>query len=459
MANGWGFGKTPSITSAYQSPNRRLSQMLMQRQMGQPRQQRRGNTGQIVDFLQSGLGAYLMQKDMGQQQAAQQAFATGAKGGDLKGAMTALEGLSGNPYAQNRLQNLLMRQIGQSQKEKQRLKELGSERETYKFQQEHKAFPPTKLVPGRDIPYAPGVQEQRLKERQAKKTSWSPVPGEPGLQVSTSGEKRAMPQTSEQKFKEKIELQKASAALKPMTVNQANAGLYSDRMKIADAIVSDPSIMAAGMSWGEAAKAGVPGIGNVLASPQYQQFEQSRRDFINATLRRESGAAIAETEFDSANKQYFPQKGDSQEVIAQKAKNRQTAIEGIARAAGPQYQAAQMPQPAVGMAQPVMTQPPLSIAGQELSMPPLAGYQPQETPAMVMPPGFQMPPGVRGQVSDPNLMSMYAPLMPGGLPPSAAPQEQLPDEGRVQVQSLDEAKQLPPGTRILTPDGRRMTMK
>lgn len=343
----------------------------MQGQMGQPRQQRRGRTGQIADFLQSGLGAYLMQKDMGQQQAAQQAFATGAKGGDLKGAMTALEGLSGNPYAQNRLQNLLMRQIGQSQKEKQRLKERESERETYKFQQEHKAFAPTKLVPGRDVPYAPEVQEQRLAGQQAKRTSWGPAPGRPGMMQSSTGELKAMPQTAEQQFQEKLKLQKAGIRAKPLTVNQANAGLYADRMSQANAILSDPAILSASMSRSESALASVPFVGNELISAQFQQSEQAKRDFINAVLRRESGAAIADTEFASADKQYFPQRGDSKEVIDQKIDNRQTAIKGIARAAGPGYRSAVESQPQqVSLGAGEMGQIPSNIAAQpELSIP------------------------------------------------------------------------------------------
>ena len=60
-----------------------------------------------------------------------------------------------------------------------------------------------------------------------------------------------------------------------------------------------------------------------------QRVEQAQRDFINAILRRESGAAIAESEFSNARKQYFPQAGDSKAVIEQKARNRQLAIDGI----------------------------------------------------------------------------------------------------------------------------------
>lgn len=65
-----------------------------------------------------------------------------------------------------------------------------------------------------------------------------------------------------------------------------------------------------------------------------QKAEQAQRDFINAVLRQESGAAIAESEFANAKKQYFPQPGDGKEVIAQKANNRKMAIQGFMNSAG-----------------------------------------------------------------------------------------------------------------------------
>lgn len=58
-------------------------------------------------------------------------------------------------------------------------------------------------------------------------------------------------------------------------------------------------------------------------------MEQAQRNFVNALLRRESGAAISQSEFDSANKQYFPQVGDSKDVLAQKERNRQVALAGL----------------------------------------------------------------------------------------------------------------------------------
>lgn len=74
---------------------------------------------------------------------------------------------------------------------------------------------------------------------------------------------------------------------------------------------------------------------NNLLSEGDQKAEQAQRDFVNAILRQESGAAIGESEFLNARRQYFPQPGDSPAVILQKARNRQIAIQGLNQNAGP----------------------------------------------------------------------------------------------------------------------------
>jgi hypothetical protein len=80
------------------------------------------------------------------------------------------------------------------------------------------------------------------------------------------------------------------------------------------------------------------GLGTMLnftQNPQQQQVEQAQRNFLNAILRQESGAAINVSEFDNGKKQYFPQPGDSKEVIEQKRLNRETVIKSLEVAAGP----------------------------------------------------------------------------------------------------------------------------
>lgn len=69
-------------------------------------------------------------------------------------------------------------------------------------------------------------------------------------------------------------------------------------------------------------------------SAERQQFDQAVEDFINATLRRESGAAIADSEFENARTQYIPQPGDGEEVLAQKQRNRETISASLRLEAG-----------------------------------------------------------------------------------------------------------------------------
>jgi hypothetical protein len=78
-------------------------------------------------------------------------------------------------------------------------------------------------------------------------------------------------------------------------------------------------------------------IGYDLRSPAYTKFDQAKRDFINAVLRKESGAVISDSEFKNAEQQYFPQPGQGADIIEQKRQARAEAIRGIAAGAGPGY--------------------------------------------------------------------------------------------------------------------------
>jgi hypothetical protein len=121
---------------------------------------------------------------------------------------------------------------------------------------------------------------------------------------------------------------------KEMTEGQANAALYADRIRSAEKIIAENE--KAGLDIQGKILEKVP-LGNYLQSESYQKLEQARRDFINAVLRRESGAVISDAEFDNARIQYFPRPGDTPEILKQKAENRRIALDGITRAAGPVY--------------------------------------------------------------------------------------------------------------------------
>lgn len=122
---------------------------------------------------------------------------------------------------------------------------------------------------------------------------------------------------------------------------QGKAAGFTDRMLQSEGILSGVNgqggVQGQGTSAVQTGLSAIPGVGNYLTSADRQKYEQAKRDFINAQLRRESGAAISPTEFDSANKQYFPTPGDSEAVISQKAANRRSAVEAMGREGGPSY--------------------------------------------------------------------------------------------------------------------------
>ncbi|WP_262551483.1 phage tail tip lysozyme [Agrobacterium tumefaciens] len=124
-----------------------------------------------------------------------------------------------------------------------------------------------------------------------------------------------------------------------VTVDESKAGGFADRMTQSGTLID--KFGNAGLSTFDQAITNspyVPGfIANNLVGDEFQQYDQARRDFINAQLRRESGAVISPEEFDNANRQYFPQPGDKPEVLEQKRKNRETVIGAMIRDAGPTY--------------------------------------------------------------------------------------------------------------------------
>lgn len=130
---------------------------------------------------------------------------------------------------------------------------------------------------------------------------------------------------------------------KGLTEVQAKGTLFASRAEKSDQLLNQlegkysPLAVATKQGAGK-----VPGIGgalevgaNVLLPAEAQKAEQAQRDFVNAILRQESGAAISDSEFNNAKRQYFPQPGDSADVVKQKAQNRKTAIEGLKVIAGP----------------------------------------------------------------------------------------------------------------------------
>lgn len=88
-------------------------------------------------------------------------------------------------------------------------------------------------------------------------------------------------------------------------------------------------------------------LSQVEKSPRFPGFlkdentklqEQAETNFINAVLRRESGAAISPSEFTSARQQYFPQANDPLSVLQEKARNREIVRNNLRAESGHAYE-------------------------------------------------------------------------------------------------------------------------
>lgn len=146
---------------------------------------------------------------------------------------------------------------------------------------------------------------------------------------------------------------------KPLTESQGNATAYGMRMMDSNNLINN--LENKGTKYSQSYLGNVVGgtlgttpvIGGKLSSAtesafnqlpellggtseQSQQYQQAKRNFITAVLRKESGAVIGDNEMVTEDKKYFPQRGDPESVIKQKQNARNLAIKAMGIQAGPQ---------------------------------------------------------------------------------------------------------------------------
>ena len=73
---------------------------------------------------------------------------------------------------------------------------------------------------------------------------------------------------------------------------------------------------------------------NWMASGNSKRQRQAEENFVNALLRKESGAAVPDQELARYEKAYFVRAGDTPEVIAQKKASREQKLAGLRASAG-----------------------------------------------------------------------------------------------------------------------------
>lgn len=114
---------------------------------------------------------------------------------------------------------------------------------------------------------------------------------------------------------------------KPQNAIQAAANGYADRLNQANITLDSlGSKFTGSFDYGNY-------LPNALQSADRQAFEQAKRNFVTAVLRRESGAAISPSEFQTEELKYFPQPGDKPDTVVRKSVARNTAINNVYREA------------------------------------------------------------------------------------------------------------------------------
>ena len=144
---------------------------------------------------------------------------------------------------------------------------------------------------------------------------------------------------------------KGKAPPKPTEV-ESNAAGFAQQMENATRVINTlPAGAQPGVGSGIAGS--IPFIGEAakrgVQPAATQQYEQAAQAWIRAKLRKESGAAIGVDEMNQEYRTYFPQIGDTPDVIAQKANARAIATEAMKRSAGRFYTPPpETPKPAAG---------------------------------------------------------------------------------------------------------------
>jgi len=124
---------------------------------------------------------------------------------------------------------------------------------------------------------------------------------------------------------------------KPPTSAQSTLASYASRIEQAEPTLAKLEKSIAGMSaisfemqmWADKPYA---------QSAEMQQYSQAAKNYINAVLRRESGAVISPAEFANARAQYLPTPGDTPDTLEMKRQNRLLNAATFKRGAGKAYQ-------------------------------------------------------------------------------------------------------------------------
>jgi hypothetical protein len=129
------------------------------------------------------------------------------------------------------------------------------------------------------------------------------------------------------------------------TEGQKLSAGFASRMEAANSIIDQLEPVGGLPTVGTEIAGSIPFIGGFVQrkamSAEQQKYKQAADNWIRANLRKESGAVIGADEMAAEYATYFPQPGDTPEVIAQKAEARRITTDAMKQNAGPVYRPTQ----------------------------------------------------------------------------------------------------------------------
>jgi hypothetical protein len=112
---------------------------------------------------------------------------------------------------------------------------------------------------------------------------------------------------------------------KDLTEGQSNALGFASRMMLNEGTIND--VVSRGYRPGGLTEFGF--TPERLRTDDRKIYDAAKDNWIAAALRKESGAAIGKDEYSAADRQYFPQAGDSDKLLKQKANLRSTVFKSM----------------------------------------------------------------------------------------------------------------------------------
>lgn len=132
-----------------------------------------------------------------------------------------------------------------------------------------------------------------------------------------------------------LDLKKSAQENKPPTASESTALSFYNRAKDAENTIAGLENQISQM--GLIGQARLQYLPNFLQPETNQLYRQAQREFTEARLRKESGAAIADSEYAKDAMTYFAQPGDTKATLDRKRAARQLIISGLQQQAGRAY--------------------------------------------------------------------------------------------------------------------------